>query len=167
MKILAKFKDDYFPFSYIDHTRQVGRAIVLNNKNEILMLKIQRDDQFGNAIYYETPGGGVNENENLEDATIREVQEECGLDVEIISEIGMVEDDYNLIHRHNISAYFLTRVKNYTNLNREFYETQWIKDMIYFNIDELIHIMERPNSNIEKVVYRREKIILEKVKELL
>lgn len=167
MDLLATFKDNYYPFTYIDHTRKVSRAIVINQNKEVLMLKITRDDIFGNATYLETPGGGVNENENLKDAVIREVQEECGLNVEIIREIGLVEDDYNLIHRHNESYYYLVKAVDKTETNREFYETQWIKDMVWINIDELINILNNPSSDIAKVVYRREKVVLERVKELV
>ena len=54
-----------------------------------------------------------------------------------------------------------------TKLNREFYETQWIKDMIWININDLINMLSQPSSDIARVVYRREKIVLEKVKELI
>ena len=95
------------------------------------------------------------------------MQEECGLNVEIINEIGLVEDDYNLIHRHNESFYYLVKVIDKTKLNREFYETKWIKDMIWININDLIDVLSQPSSDIARVVYRREKIVLEKVKELI
>ena len=45
-------------------------ALIYRNKN-------------GN-IYYSLPGGGVEENETLEEATIREVKEELNLDVEVL-----------------------------------------------------------------------------------
>ena len=31
MDLLATFKDEYYPFSYIDHTRKVSRAIIIND----------------------------------------------------------------------------------------------------------------------------------------
>ena len=39
-------------------------------------------------IYYSLPGGGVEGNETLEEATIREVKEELNLDVEVL-DIGV------------------------------------------------------------------------------
>ena len=89
MKVLSVLKDNVYPFSYIDHSRLISRAIILNDKKEILLEKIQRDDKFGNATYYETPGGGVNKDEDLKQAVIREVKEECGLVVDVIDVIGI------------------------------------------------------------------------------
>ena len=58
----------------------------------------------------ETSGGGVEDGEELEAAVKRELLEELGAEVEVITEIGTVSDYYNLIHRHNINHYYLCRV---------------------------------------------------------
>lgn len=167
MELLAIYKDEYFPKSYIDHDRLVSRGIIINEKNEILMLYISRDDEFGTVAYYETPGGGVKKDETLQMAVIREVEEECGLLTSIVAEIGIVEDDYNLIHRHNVSCYFLLKVEENTDFKREEYETRWIKNMSYVDINKLIEIMNHRDSPIKEIVYKREQLVLLKVKELL
>ena len=167
MELLAIYKDEYFPKSYIDHDRLVSRGIIINEKNEILMLYISRDDEFGTVAYYETPGGGVKKDETLQMAVIREVEEECGLLTSIVAEIGIVEDDYNLIHRHNVSCYFLLKVEENTDFKREEYETRWIKNMSYVEINKLIEIMNHRDSPIKEIVYKREQLVLLKVKELL
>lgn len=165
MKRLAIFTDGVYPYSYIDHTRTVARAILLNEKNEILLETIERDDIFGKARYLETPGGGVNAGESLRDGLKRELLEECGLIVEIIDEIGLVEDDYNLIHRHNLSHYFLCRAIGAGEMCREAYETLWIRDVSFLPLDAILEEVSHPQSDIARIVYRREKVIFEAVKE--
>lgn len=164
---LGRLYDKVYPIKGNYHQRIISRAIIINQEKEVLLEEISRDDIFGCATYLETPGGGVNDGESLSDAAKREVSEECGFVIEILDEIGVIEDDYNLINRHNISNYFLAKIVDETALNREEYEKLWIKSIKFYPIDEAIRIMEKPNSNIAKIVYNREIIILKKVKELL
>ena len=71
-------KDNEFENIGITHTRHVARAIVLED-DKILMLKVNRDDEFGNATYLETSGGGVDDGETPEQAVLREIDEELGV----------------------------------------------------------------------------------------
>lgn len=48
--------------------------------------------------YYSLPGGGVEENETLEETTIREVKEEINLDVEVLGYLGSFEDEISIQH---------------------------------------------------------------------
>lgn len=45
--------------------------------------------------YYTFPGGGQEENETLENGTKREIKEELGIDVEVISLLYQLEDKEN------------------------------------------------------------------------
>ncbi len=72
-----------------------------------------RDDEFGAATLIETSGGGVEDGEDLATALRREIKEELGADIEILCKIGVVDDYYNLIHRHNINHYYLCRVLSF------------------------------------------------------
>ena len=92
MKINLKLKDDQYEYTYIDHTRHIARAVLINDKNEVCLLKLVGDDDFGHRDYVETPGGGININEHVLDAVIREVKEETGLDVEVGKLIGVYTD---------------------------------------------------------------------------
>ncbi|PLT28684.1 NUDIX hydrolase [Peribacillus deserti] len=60
-------------------------AIVLNNKNEILLIK-------GPRRGWEMPGGQVEEGESLRDAAIRETKEESGIDIKIIRFCGVFQN---------------------------------------------------------------------------
>lgn len=167
MDKLASFIDDVYEKSFIDHTRIVTRGIVINNQNEILFEKIKRDDIFGKTSHLELPGGGVNEGENLSLACIREIEEECGLKCQVDGEIGFIEDEYNLIHRHNIVYYFLLHTIGNCPTRKEEYEKDLIVGTSFINIDKAIEILENPNSDIATLVYRRDVLILKKVKKML
>ncbi len=60
-------------------------AIVLNNKNEILLIN-------GPDRGWEMPGGVVEEGEALSQAAIRETKEESGVDIEIIRFCGIYQN---------------------------------------------------------------------------
>ena len=109
-ELLLHLKDDKWPLEYIDHDRQIARAIVFDEDGYFYFVGIDRDDDFGNCAYIETAGGGVEDGEDLLTAIEREAAEELGARVEVVCKIGVVEDYYNLIHRHNINNYFLCKV---------------------------------------------------------
>ena len=60
-------------------------TIVLNDKNEILLIK-------GPRRGWEMPGGQVEEGESLADAAIRETKEESGIDIEITKFCGVFQN---------------------------------------------------------------------------
>ena len=67
----------------------VGVVVILNGERVLL---IQRANEPGRGIWA-IPGGAVELGETLEQAALREVREECGLDVEL----GPLVDFYDLI----------------------------------------------------------------------
>ena len=60
-------------------------AIVLNEKNELLLIK-------GPRRGWEMPGGQVEEGESLKDGVIRETKEESGIDIEVIKFCGIFQN---------------------------------------------------------------------------
>lgn len=65
-------------------------AIVINDKNELLLIK-------GPRRGWEMPGGQVEVRESLSDAAIRETKEESGIDIEIIRFCGIFQNVGNSI----------------------------------------------------------------------
>ena len=168
MKVINKLKDTEFPNIGISHTRNIVRGIILNGDNKIALLKIKRDDIFGKANYYETPGGGKKQFESLKDALIREIDEELGYKIKVIQEIGLVEDAYNLIMRHNMNHYFLGRIVEKTMVHLESFGDSFIDDIVWVSIDEAISLYEQmSDSGVAKLVKNRELPILHIVKKIL
>ena len=110
-------QDNEWPLDYIDHDRQIVRAIVFDQHGYFYFVRAVRDDDFGKATLIETAGGGMEPGEIPETAIYRELREELGADVEILAQIGVVDDYYNLIHRHNINHYFLCRATSFGEKN--------------------------------------------------
>ena len=168
MKLLYKLKDNEFPLTEITHTRACARAIILNEKNQVCMIHVYGDDIFGHRDYYETPGGGVDLNELPREAVLREAMEEVGVKAEVISEIGIVDDYYNLIKRNNLNYYYLLKVKDYCDSHQEEFERIMFKEIIWVSIDEAIKIMEATvPTPISRLVINRELPIYKIVKEML
>lgn len=168
MRKILELVDNQYPFTYIDHTRIIARVILLNKNNEIALNKLHGYDQFGSRNYYETPGGGKKVNETVKAACLRETLEETGYEVEIIKELGMVDDYYNLIHRHNKNYYFLCKTVRFVGKSLENYEKSMIEKLIWVNIDDAIKLYENMDvSGVAILVKNRELPILKKVKKIL
>jgi len=60
-------------------------AVVLNEHGEILLIK-------GPRRGWEMPGGQVEEGESLKEATVREVKEETGIEVEVVKFCGVFQN---------------------------------------------------------------------------
>ena len=112
-ELYLELSDGEWPFEYTDHDRQIVRAIVFDTEGFLYFVRAERNDAFGRATLIETSGGGVEPGEELEGAVRRELKEELGAEVEVVSKIGVVSDYYNLIHRHNINNYYLCRALSF------------------------------------------------------
>ncbi|MFI5201038.1 MAG: NUDIX hydrolase [Candidatus Kapaibacterium sp.] len=82
--------------------RRTARAIVLNDREEILLIKHSdivsaNPNEPDRLTYWVAPGGGVEENETYEDAAIRELKEETGVDVEALKGC-ILERDIDLVY---------------------------------------------------------------------
>lgn len=161
-------KDIYFPFTYINHTREIVRCILVNDKNEIALHNVVRNDDFGNASYYETPGGGVKNEENLIDALKREMLEEVGASIKDIKPLMIVDDYYNLIHRHNINYFYIAKVEKYYSVNLQKGGDELIAKTIWVDINKALDLYKScVDLPITKIVKNREIPILEFAKSFI
>jgi len=93
--------------------RWTVRCIAYNQDNELVFLRIKGTDALGMRDHLETIGGGVENEESLEDALIREVREEIGYSCTIEKKLGYIVDHYNVLNRETISTYFIIRLNSY------------------------------------------------------
>lgn len=164
------FQDDQFPYKGVIENRQIARAIVLDEVNRVALHTIRRFD-LGmpyEQSYFETPGGGVDEGETPEQAARRECEEELGYDIEILAPLGVVDDYYNVICRHNINHYFIARRKEKVGVHFVSEGDTLIQETQYYPIDEAIRLMEEQDPRfISGLVRQRELPILRLAKQYL
>ena len=168
-ELFINLQDDQWEFDYIDHDRNVVRAIVFDEEDKFYFVKAVHDDDFGKATLIETSGGGVEENEELLDAIKRELKEELGVEVDVVCKIGVVSDYYNLIHRHNINNYFLCKVKSFgdKNLTKEEMDDFHLSTLRLSYEEACKEYEDRANSKLGKLISNRELPILHRAKEIL
>ncbi len=161
MKLLQVLLDDQYSFKGIKEKRLIARAILLNEHNEICLEHLYGDDAFGHRDYYETPGGGIEENESLIDGLKREVEEELGYKIKVIQELGLVIDNYNLIARENYNYYFLAKVIGSGQKHQTLFEQKMIKSRQFYSLEDAIKKYEdMQNELVGALVKQRELPIL-------
>lgn len=67
--------------------KKTGRAVIIIDGNLITIKRTKYKDGKVVKEYYTLPGGHLEENENFEEATIRELEEELGVKTKITKEI--------------------------------------------------------------------------------
>ena len=167
MKLINHLKDTEYPFTRITCVREIARGVIVNDKNEIAILKTVSNDIFIRDCY-ELPGGGVNEGESLIDAFKREAIEETGYSVKDIQEIGDVIDYYNLIERENHNHYFLAYTDQFIGRKLEDYEQSLIQELLFVPIDKAIDLFtHKMFGPVGILVKQRELPILKIAKTML
>lgn len=168
-ELRISLRDTEWPFEYTDHHRQIARAIVFDDSGYFYFVRAERDDDFGRAILIETSGGGVEPGEELEAAISRELKEELGAETEILCKIGVVDDYYNLIHRHNINNYYLCRALSFgeKNLMRDEIEDFHLSTLKLRYEDAVREYEKRASTRIGRLIANRELPILQRAKLIL
>lgn len=168
-ELRIELKDTEWPLEYISHDRRIARGIVYDDEGNFYFVRATRDDLFGKATHIETPGGGVEEGEDLAVAIRRELSEELGVEVEILGKLGVVSDYYNVIHRHNLSNYFLCRIvafgdKHLTEEEIKDFHLSTVKMSFEKAVAEYENQRETP---IGRLITSRELPILLRAKEMI
>ena len=168
-ELAIHLEDKEWPLEYIDHDRQIVRAIVYDDLGFFYFVRVDRDDDFGKARLIETSGGGVEDGEDLDAALLRELKEELGIEAEIICRLGIVDDYYNLIHRHNINNYYLCKAisfgeKHLTHDEIESFHLSTLK----LTYDEAVSEYEACSASmLGRLLYNRETPVLTHAKAII
>ncbi len=167
--LCLELQDTEWPLTYIDHDRQIVRAIVCDDAGFLYFARLRREDDFGKAVLIETSGGGVEPGEDLTEAIHRELREELGVEVDVICKLGVVSDYYNLIHRHNINHYYLCKIcsfgeKHLTQDELEKFHLSTLK----LTCEEAVREYElRSDTKIGRLIANRELPVLRRAMEYI
>ncbi len=168
-QIKLSLTDNEWEFTHTTHDREIVRAVVFDDDGYFYFVRAKRDDDFGKATLIETSGGGVEKGEDLEDALIRELKEELGAKAEIICKIGVVDDYYNLIHRHNINNYYLCKATSFgeKSLTQDEIE-EFHLSTLKLTFDEAVEEYERLRcTKVGRLIANRELPVLKHAKIIL
>jgi 8-oxo-dGTP pyrophosphatase MutT (NUDIX family) len=100
----------------------------------------------GGALQWTLPKGGLEDGEALEEAAVREVREETGLDAEVVDTLGVV--DYWFVWRpdrvryHKFVHYFLMRHLGGDMAARD----DEAEDVVWLPFDAAIERLSHPNE---------------------
>lgn len=167
MKTLHFFDNEFENNGYT-HTRKVVRALVYNSKKQVALIRLFGEGSFGHRDYHETPGGGINPNENRIPALRREIIEEIGVTIKNIHFLARVIDFYNLIKRKNDNYFYICEADEVVGQHLEDYEKRLFAEIVWVDIDEAIRIYETTKRTpIANLVIQRELPILYLAKEYL
>ena len=75
-------------------SHRVGARAIIINDGKILL------NEFGDGLYYNLPGGGVEDGELVKETVVREVMEETGIAVDVGEMLFVLE--YEPVHNINI-----------------------------------------------------------------
>lgn len=110
--LICKLTDEDIGEKSIDmekpRLRLGARGIVIRNDGKIAVFNKSNKNE------YKLPGGGLEGDENPEDAFKREVLEETGCEVEILQNLGITEEYKSLNNFKQISYVFVGKVKRDT-----------------------------------------------------
>lgn len=159
---LPRLKDDEYMI------RNTVRCILLNENNEVGLLLIDRDDDFGKMKHFETPGGGVNDGESLIEALEREMSEEVGCKIKNISYLCNISNEYNLLKRIDSATFFLAYVDEFGETNLDDYEVDLIKGLVWIPLENFEEFYEKyPPYKVSHIIYKRDQKVLNLVRDLL
>lgn len=127
-------------------TRIGARGIVIRSDGKIAIFNKTKKNE------YKLPGGGVEENENIEEAFKREVLEETGCKIEIIKYLGETEEYKAEIGFKQISHVYVGKViEDIGKLNLTEREQQEGGELVWLN----------PNEALKQIKECYEKLIAE------
>ena len=167
MKLIGDLFDKVYEPQGYTHTRRTVRAILLNDKNEIGLLFIHGEDGFGLRNHYETPGGGIELHETHIQTLNRELQEEVGVKVEIIDELGLIINRFNYLKRITSSYYYICRVIGTTETSLTKGEKELFKGVVWKSLEYWLDKLKTGDNPVDRLVHEREYLALVKYHEWL
>lgn len=118
---------------------QIGVKILLKNASgELLMLRRTEEVDHGGMAVWDIPGGRIAENEHLDEALVREVKEETGLELSDRKEFLAAQDIFaSSKDLHVVRLTYLGEATGTITLDHEHDDYQWLSVDDIRKIDKL------------------------------
>lgn len=121
-------------------------ALIINDKEQILFVKRSDNDDFLPGKW-ELPGGGIEFGESAQEAVIREIDEECGIEIEVLKPLAVA--DYFMDDVQVIEICFLCSPKSLNiTLSHEHSDYKWLKIDEIDILDSSHYIKKMVNSAV-------------------
>ena len=143
-------KDIGMPFKEVKDykTRIAARGIIINQDGKIAIQKKT------NTKEYKLIGGGIENGEKPSDGFKREVFEETGCKIDIIHELGIVEEHISMKSVKQISYIFVAKVLNDTSkLNLTGKEKAEGAELIWVSPIDALRLMENSYHELTSSTY--------------
>lgn len=144
--------------------RKAARSIVLNDSGKVALLYVSRNN------YHKLPGGGIEADEDIGTALIREVMEEVGVNIDVLSEIGIIIEYKNKHELLQISYCYYSKVKG--DIKETSFTDEEINDgfqLKWVDLHEAIEMLKNdtPDNYIGKFIQSRDLLFLKKADDIL
>lgn len=130
--------------------KNITSGILIEN-GKILLIKRNKN----NELYYVIPGGGIEVNENIKEATIRELKEETNIDVEILNEKPLY-----ILHDYNRIQYFMLvkRINGVVGIGNgpEYTSDDYISNGTYLPLMVDLKDIVNGNINLRPIEFKNE-----------
>lgn len=148
-KIRTIHEDDVYPGKKTEiveyEDRLTVKAIVIDSEEKIGLIGNKQNS------FLQLPGGGIDIGEDIKEGLRRECSEEIGCSVDIVSEIGYIDDYRSRDKKHCINYCYVVRVigekrtPNYTEKEAEIgMHTEWV------SAQEAVDLFEKQKKDLEK-----------------
>ena len=170
MNLINVLKDEDFELKSVEFNNpriRIGaRGIIIRDDGKIAIFNKSNKNE------YKLPGGGVDEDEDIKEAFKREVLEETGCAIDIIKELGTIEEHKSLDNFKQISYVFVGKVvKDNHKLNLTKKEKDEGAKLLWVTPEEGLELITNCFDNLKESKYEnlyhsrfivlRDKLILE------
>lgn len=163
MKLLKYIEDKQYKEDKNIWKRFASRAIAFDETGKIPLEYVSKFD------FYKLPGGGIEKGEDEITACKREMKEETGCDIEIVKEIGKVEEYRSKFHLYQTSYCYLGKI---TSKGTPHWEPGEIEDghqLVWMTLSQAIEtIRGGKTSDYEgKFIQTRDLVLLKEAERII
>ena len=163
MKLLREIKDKPFSKNIKVRFREASRAVLFDENNLVPILFVSKEN------YHKLPGGGIEEGENKTQALVRETLEETGCEIEVMGEVGKIEEYRSEFNLKQISYCYLGKVTKKGKPNFEQSEIAEGFKLVWLLLDDAIKTLgsDKPQNYEGGFIQKRDLTLLKETRKII